>query len=95
MRDSSRGGLLTQAAVLTVSSSPRTPRPAFRGKRIGFRLVERIVEEARRVGYSRMCLDTLPLMKKAISLYEHFHFKEIGPYKKDPIPGARYMGLEL
>ena len=70
-------------------------RPAFRGKRIGFRLVERIVEEARKLGYSRMCLDTLPLMKKAISLYEHFHFTEIEPYKKDPIPGARYLGLEL
>lgn len=30
--DSSRGGLLTQAAVLTVSSSPRRTSPVFRGK---------------------------------------------------------------
>jgi len=32
LRDSNRGGLLTQAAVLTVSSSPRRTSPVFRGK---------------------------------------------------------------
>ncbi|MFP6616774.1 MAG: DUF1592 domain-containing protein, partial [Candidatus Hydrogenedentota bacterium] len=32
LSDSSRGGLLTQAATLTVSSSPRRTSPVFRGK---------------------------------------------------------------
>ncbi|MFP6584194.1 MAG: DUF1592 domain-containing protein, partial [Candidatus Hydrogenedentota bacterium] len=32
LADSSRGGLLTQAATLTVSSSPRRTSPVFRGK---------------------------------------------------------------
>ena len=32
LADSSRGGLVTQAAVLTVSSSPRRTSPVFRGK---------------------------------------------------------------
>ena len=32
LNDSARGGLLTQAAVLTVSSSPRRTSPVFRGK---------------------------------------------------------------
>lgn len=32
LADASRGGLLTQAAVLTVSSSPRRTSPVFRGK---------------------------------------------------------------
>ena len=32
LRNSARGGLLTQAAVLTVSSSPRRTSPVFRGK---------------------------------------------------------------
>ena len=32
LRDASRGGLLTQAAVLTVSSSPKRTSPVFRGK---------------------------------------------------------------
>ena len=32
LNDSSRGGLLTQAAVLTVSSSPQRTSPVFRGK---------------------------------------------------------------
>ena len=52
-------------------------RPGFRGKRVGFELVSRIIEEARKRGYSHMRLDTLPAMEKAISLYTYFGFKEI------------------
>ncbi|MFQ5510844.1 MAG: GNAT family N-acetyltransferase [Candidatus Krumholzibacteriia bacterium] len=70
-------------------------RPEFRGDRIGLQLVARIIDAGRGLGYACMRLDTLPQMEKAISLYECFHFNEIEPYKKDPIPGARYMELEL
>lgn len=70
-------------------------RPGFRGKRVGFELVSRIIEEARKRGYSHMRLDTLPAMEKAISLYTYFGFKEIGQYREDPIPGAKYLELEL
>src|SRR5919106_5571416 len=35
-------------------------RPAYRGKRLGKVLIESIIDEARKLGYTTMRLDTLP-----------------------------------
>ena len=70
-------------------------RPAFHGKRIGWELAQRIVAEARDAGYQRMRLDTLPQMQKAQQLYEALGFRDIAPYRANPISGARYMEKAL
>lgn len=70
-------------------------RDNYRGLGIGRRLVGMIIAEARRIGYHSICLDTLPEQKPAHSLYESFGFKDIEPYVFNPVPGTRYMGLEL
>ncbi len=71
-------------------------RPQFRGKGLGRILAERIMTEARQIGYSRMRLDTVePVMKDAVVMYRRLGFKEIAPYRENPIPGAMYMELEL
>ena len=71
-------------------------RDQFRGHRIGVQLIERIIEEARAVGYHTMRLDTYPpKMGKAVALYERHGFREIPPYYDNPHDGVLYMELEL
>ena len=71
-------------------------RPQFRGKGLGLTLTDRIIEEARKIGYQRMRLDTVePVMKDAVAMYRKLGFKEIAPYRPNPNPGTVYMELEL
>jgi GNAT superfamily N-acetyltransferase len=70
-------------------------RPAFRAGGVGRMLAERVINEARSIGYRRMCLDTLPSMGRAQQLYEVLGFREIEPYRHNPIAGTRYLALDL
>jgi len=71
-------------------------RAKFRGKGLGRALAERVIAEARTMGYERMRLDTVePAMKDAVVLYRRLGFEEIAPYCANPIAGALYMELAL
>jgi putative acetyltransferase len=71
-------------------------RPAFRGKGLGRALAERIILEARQIGYQRMRLDTVePVMKDAVAMYRKLGFREVAAYCANPMAGAIYMELEL
>lgn len=70
-------------------------RPAFRGKHIGGALVRRIIEDAGKLGYSHMLLDTLPFLKSAIHMYRAYGFYEIPSYNDSPMETAVYMKLDL
>jgi ribosomal protein S18 acetylase RimI-like enzyme len=70
-------------------------RPAARGLGVGRALAERVILEARGIGYRRLVLDTLPAMAAAIGLYDALGFRDIAPYCANPVPGARFLGLDL
>ena len=71
-------------------------RPQFRGKGLGKALAERIIHEARSIGYKKLRLDTVePVMRTAVAMYRQLGFREIGPYRSNPIEGALYFELEL
>jgi GNAT superfamily N-acetyltransferase len=74
-------------------------RPAGRGHRLGEALATRLVADARRFGYRRVRLDTLPFMGSAQALYEAMGFVDCPPYPVE-MPEAfrhhvRYMELAL
>lgn len=71
-------------------------RNDFRGLRLGRTLAEKLLSEARQIGYKKMALDTIEdKMKSAVALYRLLGFKPCAPYYHNPIPGALYMELEL
>jgi ribosomal protein S18 acetylase RimI-like enzyme len=71
-------------------------RPEFRGKGIGRKLCDRILSEARTIGYRHLRLDTVePVMKDAVAMYRRLGFREIAPYCNNPIAGALYMEIDL
>src|SRR5262249_35775684 len=70
-------------------------RDSYRGMGLGRRMAEAILGEARRIGYSRMRLDTLPSMSAAIPLYRSLGFTEIPPYTVNPVEGVLFLEKKL
>ncbi len=71
-------------------------RPQFRGTGLGRILTNTVISEANSIGYKKVRLDTVePKMKNAVGLYRALGFREIAPYRPNPIEGAMYMELEL
>lgn len=70
-------------------------REAYRGQGLGRRLVDRIIHEARAIGYGRMRLDTLASMTEAVTLYKSAGFQVIDAYYHNPLPNVVYFELDL
>jgi putative acetyltransferase len=72
--------------------------PSYQGAGIGRRLLQAVIEEARRAGAHRLYLETNHVLTPAIRLYESLGFKHIDPSRIIPSAYARadvYMELLL
>ena len=54
--------------------------PAFRGKGVGRAIVNRLVDDARLIGYRQLRLESLEFLKEAHALYRSIGFRQIDPY---------------
>ncbi len=70
-------------------------RPDFRGTGLGKALALAVIAAARDLGYTSMRIDTLPQMGAARKLYETLGFREIEPYRFNPVLGTAFMELAL
>ncbi len=70
-------------------------RPQFRGRKLGVQLMQKIIMDAREIGYSHMLLDTLPFLEDAIRMYKKSGFYTIDRYNDSPVSTSIYMRLDL
>lgn len=70
-------------------------RPTFRRFGLGRMLALDLIDRALVAGYSAVLLDTLDEMEAARGLYASLGFEEVPPFYFNPLPGARYLKLDL
>lgn len=70
-------------------------RPAARGSGEGRRLLQTLIDDARRRGYSLLKLDTLARLSPAVALYRSEGFRETAPYNVNPEDDILYFEMDL
>jgi ribosomal protein S18 acetylase RimI-like enzyme len=71
-------------------------KPEHRGAGLGKKLVQLLIEDAKKIGYEKMRLDTIrERMTNAVDIYEKHGFRKIEAYYHNPISDVLYMELDL
>lgn len=70
-------------------------KPEYRGRHLGSEMLGMIIDEAKKIGYDQMLLDTLPFLESALKMYKGFGFTETGRHNNSPLDTSIYMKLDL
>jgi len=70
-------------------------RPKYRGHHCGQILVDKVIQEAKMIGYEEMVLDTLSSLTSAVSLYKRNGFIEVDSYYDNPLKDVLYFKRKL
>lgn len=70
-------------------------RPEFRGKGFGKILAQKILDDAKDIGYTKIYLDTLLSLDTAVKMYKKMGFRLTEPYYDNPYPNVAYFCMEL
>jgi len=63
----------------------------WRGQRVGRRLLERLIELAREIGYHKMVLSTFPFNESGVALYERLGFRRVGVYREQGVLDGKWV----
>jgi putative acetyltransferase len=66
-------------------------RPEARGKGLGKSLIDKCVEFAKGFGYRQLYIETMPELRKAVSIYEKFGFE----YLNGPLGNTGHFGCDV
>ena len=64
---------------------------AWRGKGVGHRMLERLIELAREIGYHKMVLATFPTNEGGVRLYERLGFSRVGVYHEQGMLDGQWV----
>ena len=96
-----KGGAVVECAALrkinrsTCEMKRVFIRSTARGEGLSRQLIQSILGEARITGYSRICFDVLPEFTTAQAIYESLGFRPAPPVTFNPVPGTKFLGLDL
>jgi putative acetyltransferase len=66
-------------------------KPATRGLGLGRKLIEQCLEFAKGFGYAQVYIETMPELRKALSVYEKFGFE----YLNGPLGNTGHFGCDV
>jgi L-amino acid N-acyltransferase YncA len=64
---------------------------SWRGKRVGGRLLQVLIERARHLGYHKMVLSAFPFNPAGLALYQKAGFRVVGIYKEQGLLDGRWV----
>jgi len=63
----------------------------WRGRGVGHRLLEGLIERARAIGYHKIVLSTFPTNAAGVRLYERLGFTRVGVYREQGLLDGRWV----